>query len=206
MWEDPHRACGKSSIWGLSKQVLPQKCGGLWEQRMVKGSWQTYIHMEYIKHIPVTPLGFPNSLNLCIWLAWFYDLLLPLLLCSYVPSPSSCLCLPTQFVSVICFIFLVVESNVFSIHCSYTLSPFPLLSTVSSAEFQHIHMLTDSHTVLLYERPYHTYASWFLNYLKSVIVSIINHNGLPFHILSWTQMFPDSFPAFLLLGFSKNTE
>lgn len=67
MQEDPHRVCGNSSIGGLSKQVLPQeRCGGLWEQRMVKGSWQTYIHMEYIKHIPVAPLGFPNSLNVLI--------------------------------------------------------------------------------------------------------------------------------------------
>lgn len=46
-----------------------------------------------------------------------------------VPSPSSCLCLPTQFVSLMCFIFLLAESNVLSIHCSYTLllSPCSLL-------------------------------------------------------------------------------
>lgn len=47
-----------------------------------------------------------------------------------VSFPSSCLCLPTQFVSVICFLFLVVESNVLSIYYSYTLSSLPLFSTI----------------------------------------------------------------------------
>lgn len=152
-----HRVCWKSHIGCVgsppseafqSRFFHRRSVVGCGKQRMVKGSWQTYIHMEYIKHIPVAPLGFPNSLNLCIWLTWFYDLLLLLLLCfwcsfSFIMSLSA---------HTICFFNVLQLSNSWKQCAFHPLfiypSAFPLLAAVPSAESQHICVVMDSCAVL----------------------------------------------------------
>lgn len=154
-----HRVCGKTCIGCVGSPPSEAFQSRFFHRRSVVGCGNREWWKGAGRHI--FTWNILSTFQLLLWvslIAWtsasdslgFMTSYCPSFCALDVPSPSSCLCLPTQFVSVMCFIFLVVESSVLSIHCSYTLSPFPLLSTVASAEFQHIHTLLDSCAVLLY--------------------------------------------------------